>query len=234
MTNERAESATERAVRADGPADFFGALAPWRGSRVRAVPVRRDDDLGALATVQSRSPKRRRRRGRGWRRRGSRRGYRCGDRLLGGARGRSCRAVAGRRARPHVAGRESRDHPASRAGGAPRGAVRSRRRRRSRSPACGPFVVRSSARRRISSGPASSTRRGKARRRSCLWACGPAWLVLDDLGQDKVSSVSAVEAVLLARHNAEAPTWITTGWAARSKACRRRSTLNTTPGSLGG
>ncbi len=36
-------------------------------------------------------------------------------------------------------------------------------------------------------------------------------LVLDDLGQDKVSSVSAVEAVLLARHNAEAPTWITTG-----------------------
>lgn len=36
-------------------------------------------------------------------------------------------------------------------------------------------------------------------------------LVLDDLGQDKISSVSAVEAVLLARHNAEAPTWITTG-----------------------
>ncbi len=27
MTNERAESETERAVRADGPADFFGALA---------------------------------------------------------------------------------------------------------------------------------------------------------------------------------------------------------------
>ena len=36
-------------------------------------------------------------------------------------------------------------------------------------------------------------------------------LVLDDLGQDKPSSISAVEAVLLARHNAEAPTWITTG-----------------------
>jgi hypothetical protein len=36
-------------------------------------------------------------------------------------------------------------------------------------------------------------------------------LVIDDLGQDKPSSVSAVEAVLLARHNADAPTWITTG-----------------------
>lgn len=36
-------------------------------------------------------------------------------------------------------------------------------------------------------------------------------LVLDDLGQDKISGVSAVEAVILARHNAELPTWITTG-----------------------
>jgi hypothetical protein len=36
-------------------------------------------------------------------------------------------------------------------------------------------------------------------------------LVLDDVGQDKISSVSAVEAVILARHNAELTTWITTG-----------------------
>lgn len=36
-------------------------------------------------------------------------------------------------------------------------------------------------------------------------------LLIDDLGQDKPSSISAVEAVLLERHNAELPTWVTTG-----------------------
>lgn len=36
-------------------------------------------------------------------------------------------------------------------------------------------------------------------------------LVLDDLGQDKPSAVSAVEAVILARHDAELRTWVTTG-----------------------
>lgn len=36
-------------------------------------------------------------------------------------------------------------------------------------------------------------------------------LVIDDLGQDKPSSVSAVEAVILARHDAELRTWVTTG-----------------------
>jgi len=41
-------------------------------------------------------------------------------------------------------------------------------------------------------------------------------LVIDDLGQDKPSSVSAVEAVILARHEAELRTWVTTGLDARS------------------
>lgn len=36
-------------------------------------------------------------------------------------------------------------------------------------------------------------------------------LLIDDLGQDKPSAVSAVEAVILARHDAELRTWVTTG-----------------------
>lgn len=36
-------------------------------------------------------------------------------------------------------------------------------------------------------------------------------LLIDDLGQDKPSSVSAVEAVILARHDASAATWVTSG-----------------------
>jgi DNA replication protein DnaC len=36
-------------------------------------------------------------------------------------------------------------------------------------------------------------------------------LVIDDVGQDKPSSVSALEAVILARHDAELRTWVTTG-----------------------
>lgn len=41
-------------------------------------------------------------------------------------------------------------------------------------------------------------------------------LILDDLGQDKPSSISAVEAVILARHDAELRTWVTTGLDAAS------------------
>lgn len=40
-------------------------------------------------------------------------------------------------------------------------------------------------------------------------------LLVDDLGQDKPSAVSAVEAVLLARHDASRTTWVTTGLTAR-------------------
>lgn len=36
-------------------------------------------------------------------------------------------------------------------------------------------------------------------------------VLIDDLGQDKPTSISAIEAVLLERHNAELPTWVTTG-----------------------
>lgn len=36
-------------------------------------------------------------------------------------------------------------------------------------------------------------------------------LLIDDLGQDKASNVSAVEAVVLARHDANLTTWVTTG-----------------------
>lgn len=43
-------------------------------------------------------------------------------------------------------------------------------------------------------------------------------LILDDLGQDKPSAVSAVEAVILARHDAELRTWVTTGLDAASPA----------------
>ena len=42
-------------------------------------------------------------------------------------------------------------------------------------------------------------------------ACRARLLVLDDLGQDKPSNVSAVEAVILARHDAALRTWVTTG-----------------------
>lgn len=43
-------------------------------------------------------------------------------------------------------------------------------------------------------------------------------LVIDDLGQDKPSAISAVEAVILARHDAELRTWVTTGLDAGSAA----------------
>lgn len=42
-------------------------------------------------------------------------------------------------------------------------------------------------------------------------------LVIDDLGQDKPTSISAVEAVILARHDAELRTWVTTGLDAASQ-----------------
>lgn len=43
-------------------------------------------------------------------------------------------------------------------------------------------------------------------------------LVIDDLGQDKPHALSAVEAVILARHESERRTWITTGLDSASRS----------------
>jgi hypothetical protein len=51
-------------------------------------------------------------------------------------------------------------------------------------------------------------------------ACRARCLLIDDLGQDKTTSFSAVEGVINHRHNTEAPTWVTTGLSAEQVEAR--------------
>lgn len=205
--NERSAAAVERAVRGDDPADFFGALARGEapvfvrckcGEMTTSAPCYGCEKAGAAATVAKVSPF------------GIPRRYRW-------ALDCSASALAARVSLSPVDGvaptlRGTRDAIVGHGGlvallVGPSGSGKT-----SFAVACmravsRPFFVSASdldrAQIEHSAGDGEAPIVARAKRAGVL--------VLDDLGQDKISSFSAIEAVILARHNAELPTWITTG-----------------------